>query len=235
MRSDSPIVLLTRPRVQSQEFRDRLGVCDVVISPILEIRPLPFSVDLDAYELLLFSSKNAVRIAGDSLNLAGKRAVAVGQKSANVATGLGMRAVTAGGDADALVATVNTMRPKGKVLFLRGKHSRGDVAQRLKCHGIETDSIVIYDQEAQELTQQARAVLSGERPVVIPLFSPRSAALVAKEVNSCGAVARLILIGMSDAVLQAWDGPSPDTEICAAKPTAEEMARETLRETSGWA
>ena len=39
--------------------------------------------------------------------------------------------------------------------------------------------MIVYDQQAVPLTNEAGALLAGTAPVILPLFSPRSARLVA--------------------------------------------------------
>ncbi len=230
MPRNAPVVLLTRPRTQAEEFRQLLGGgCEVVISPIIEIQAVEFNVDPDTYHSLIFASQNAVQMAGRSLDLRGRRAVTVGGRSAKAARDLGMDVMSAGGNADDLVACVIARKPPGRVLFLRGRHSRGDVEKRLKNAGIDTDSAIVYEQVEQPLTQQARVVLGGDRPVIMPVFSPRSAQLLGAEVAKISGCAEIYLIAMSDAVLGAWGGPPSDRVDVADHPNAAAMAKQTLR------
>ncbi|MFV2038572.1 MAG: uroporphyrinogen-III synthase, partial [Paracoccaceae bacterium] len=89
-------------------------------------------------------------------------------------------------------------------------------------------SITVYDQVEQDLSAAAVQVLGGARPVILPLFSPRSASIVARAARACGATAPLRLIGLSAAVLAAWDGPAPVAAVSVAEPTAGAMAAEIL-------
>lgn len=226
----APIVLLTRPQTQAEEFRQLLGGgCEVVISPIIEIQPIEFNIDPDAYHSLIFASQNAVQMAGRSLDLHGRRAITVGDRSAKAARDLGMDVISADGNADDLVARVIAQKPPGRVLFLRGRHSRGDVAKRLKNAGIDTDFAIIYEQVEQPLTQQARGILCGDHPVILPVFSPRSAQFLGAEVAKISGCAEIYLIAMSDAVLGAWGGPPAAGVSVAGHPNAAAMAKETLR------
>ena len=122
-----------------------------------------------------------------------------------------------GADVDGLIGRADELSPP--CLYCRGLHTRGDLAARLETAGIPTDEVVLYDARPLPLTRAADAVLSGSRPVVLPLFSPRSARLLAA--NPIAAPVRAVAI--SDAVAEAWNGPG-DMRV-AQEPTAEAMVR----------
>ncbi len=230
----APVILVTRPLTQANEFRQILGQgARVVISPVIEIRYSDFSVQTGVYQTLIFASRNAVNAAARCMDLHGLNAIAVGDRTALAATGQGMISVSAGGNADDLVERVIAANPEGKVLFVRGRHSRGEIADLLNSRGIETDSVIAYDQIQTKLTAEACELLGGDAPVIIPLFSPRSAKLVASEVTEIRAP--LALVGMSKAVLDSWDGAMPTVQAIADQPTAQAMRKETLRLMRSWA
>jgi len=223
-----PIIILTRPQAQSEAFARRIGPeAEVIISPALEICPLPFSVDLTRYAGLVVTSQNAIAAVRGRLDLAGRTAYAVGERTAAAARAEGMEVVVAGGDAARLVEMIKTQPPGGRLLFLHGVHTRGNVSEQLNSIGIGTDSAVVYDQKEVPLTAEALAALAGERPVILPLFSPRSAAIVGRAARA--ATAPVHLIAMSAAVRAGWEGPPPASEAVAARPKADEMLREILR------
>lgn len=126
---------------------------------------------------MIFTSETGVEAAvagGWSLP---RTAYCVGDRTAQAAQAAGFAARSAGGDATALVALLTGERPPGRLLHLRGAEARGDVAATLTAAGIPTDEAVVYDQKEQPLTDAARALLCGDAPVIVPLFSPRSARL----------------------------------------------------------
>ncbi len=233
MQRKSPIVLLTRPQAASEAFAASLGKVETVISPIIRIEPRDIAVDPDAYELLIFTSQNAVRaVAG--MNLSGRRAACVGEATARAARALGMEAVAADGNASSLIECVARMKPARPVLFLRGVHSRGDIAAGLAQYGIEVHSAVCYDQPAQALNRRAVAVLSGENAVAIPLFSPRSSALLGRAVAKANPRAELVLVAISQAALDAWSGPVAAGRFVSARTTGAAMRDEVLRRIAQW-
>ncbi len=230
----APVVLLTRPLVQAKEFRRMLGEgVRVVVSPVIEIQYLDFSVQAGEHQTLVFASRNAVFAAARCLDLQGLNAIAVGERTAQAAKAQGMETISAGGNADDLVERVIAANPASKTLFIRGKHSRGEVAERLNSAGLETDSVIAYDQVQQQLSAKARDLFDGDAPVIIPLFSPRTAALLVTEIGESHVP--LGLVGMSKAVLEAWGGPKPEIKAIADQPNAQAMAKETLRLVRSWA
>ena len=75
------------------------------------------------------------------------------------------------------------------------------------------------------LTADARAVLAGDAPVLLPVFSPRTAALLA----SAGPFAApLHLVAMSGAVDAALGGLPCASRTVAARPDARAMAAACL-------
>jgi hypothetical protein len=142
-------LLLTRPRAASERFSAEIIrrdlPLDIVIAPLMEIvatdppPPLPVGAEL------IFTSSNAVGLAGRG---AGQRAWCVGARTASAATQAGFDGVVAGFSADDLVALLNDERPGARLVHLRGRHQRGDVADRLAAAGLSVTSHVVYEQVA---------------------------------------------------------------------------------------
>ena len=229
----TPIVLLSRPQAQSEEFAARLHGVDVVISPVIKIVPRKFLGRVADYDALIFASQNAVCAVAD-LKPQGMRAICVGEKTARAAASLGMQAQAAGGNAQSLIETALSDGAIKKALFLRGEHSRGNVAEALNSAGLETDSVIVYNQITQPLSVQAQVILRGERRVIIPLFSPRSSEILSGEAARIGATAPLALIAISKAALDAWLGPVPIYTEIVARPNADSIAGSILRRISRW-
>lgn len=211
-------LVLTRPDPQARALADALDVAGpVIISPILEIVDGGAEPDLSRYAGVVLTSANAVRFAP---GLDGMTAHCVGAGTAASARDAGAQIGVVAADADRLVAALTG---PGPLLHLRGEHARGSVAQRLTEADIQTDELVVYRQLARPLTARARAMLEGEEAVVLPLYSPRSARLVATAVTRIGSNVRTI--AMSPAVADAWrEATGRAAEICAA-PTGAEMQR----------
>lgn len=210
---------MTRPAPASEAFLaglDLRGV-DVCISPLMEIEPVGALPDMAGYDALVFTSANGVR----AYHAAGGGpipAYCVGDSTAQVAGDLlGSMVVSAGADADALVTLIREQAaPGARLLHVRGRHARGAVAARLTAANIPTDEVVLYDQVSHPLSAEARELLSSGALAIVPLFSPRSAALFLADLPRG---ARIRAIAMSPAVDKALPSHMFDSVKVAAAPT----------------
>ena len=201
-----PILLMTRPGDDSQRTAVRIGA-DVIVAPILQIVP----VDHDGAALaqapgLVFTSAHAVASAGPGR---GRPAICVGERTGQVARDAGFAVIQGAGTADSLVPLIAASPVP--LVHPHGRH----LAQRLAVPGV-----VVYDQRPQPLTARARAALMGARPVVVPVYSPRSARLLAG--MAAGARAPLWLVAISDAAAAAWTAPAARRAV-ADKPSGRAM------------
>lgn len=226
--SDRARLLLTRPLAAASRF---LAACEAargaplpaVLSPILAIRPLAVALTRRPAAVILTSENGAAR-AGE-LGLADLPAWCVGPRTAAVATAQGLRALVAGPDAEALLDALVAARPAGPLLHLRGEHARGDLAARLSEVGLEVQEAVAYRQEALPPRPEARAALDGRDPLVVPLFSPRSATLLA----GWAPRAPLRVVAMSGAVARAAAPLRPLDLLVARASESDAMVEATLR------
>jgi uroporphyrinogen-III synthase len=69
---------------------------------------------------------------------------------------------------------------------------------RLRAAGIPAAGVTVYAQEPQALSRQALSWLADVRPVIAPLFSPRTASLFSAA--AVGAGAPIWLVSLSPAV-----------------------------------
>lgn len=199
-----PTLLITRPEPGDAEFagaaRDVLGQVAVVQSPVMRIEAQGDLPCLDDVRALILTSRQGV---AQFVARSGRRDLpvfAVGDGTAQAAQAAGMQAVSARGDAADLVACILEQGAPGPMLHLRGAHAAGDVAGALQCVGIDAREAVIYAQVPQPLSDAALDLLKGRAPVVLPLFSPRSAALLFDQVTPR---APLSVLSISAAVTQA--------------------------------
>lgn len=179
--AQAPLVLLTRPRAASERFAQALsaalGPVAVVIAPLMKIVATGVIPQLQDVATLIFTSAAGVEVFGQLSDRRDLPAWCVGARTAQAARAIGLIARSADGDADALVAELLAQRPKGPFLHLCGTHSRGAVAERLTQAGLMTQAVAIYDQVALIDTPDLAAALAHPGPVIVPLFSPRSARL----------------------------------------------------------
>ena len=208
-----PTLLLTRPEAQSRRFAASLPGLPVVISPIFDIVPVAHDAAVLARaEGLVFTSVHAVPAAGPGR---GRLAYCVGGRTAEVAEAAGFRVIAGPGDAARLAplvaaATVPLVHP-------RGRHVAADLG---------VPAVVVYDQPARPLDAAAQALLSGDAPVILPLFSPRSARLVGEA--AAQARAPLWIAPISEAARLVWPG-APARSETAETPDAEGVRAAVIR------
>lgn len=217
-------VLLTRPADQGARFaadlRTRFGDCiDVLQSPLLSVRYLTPAIPATRVAAVIFTSENAIAASRPVHHLLPRTAYTVGDRTAAVARTAGFSAISASGDADVLVARIAADHP-GPLLHLHGADTRGDVVPRLRAIGIEGTGITVYAQEEQQLSTIAQGWLADTAPVIVPLFSPRTAGLFA--VAAQDARAALWTVSLSPAVDAAATLRTTGRRV-AARPDAAAM------------
>ena len=202
MSERSTILLLTRPEPQSRSF---LAECEAalgrsipaIISPILRIKPVQYDLDLTRFETLILTSANAVRVLGPRLS--GATVATVGEQTAQLAREFGADAVCRGENVDSFLG--NSGSVAGPALHARGKHTRGCLAARLTDADVWTDECVVYDQVEQTLSASAEKALQ-DGDVCVPVFSPRSAALLSAHATHPDTR----VLAISQAAADAWSG-----------------------------
>lgn len=212
-----PTLLLTRPEPDSRRFAALLPEFSVVISPILRIVPAPHdAARVQSAPGLVFTSAHAVTFAGRG---EGRLALCVGGRTASVARDAGFSVREGGGTAESLMPLIAAAEVP--LLHPRGRH----VAQELP-----VESVIIYDQIACPLSDDAQHLLAGAAPVILPLFSPRSARLLSAAMGR--ARAPLWIAAISRAARAGWTA-QVIREAMAGAPTAEAVAaaiRRVVRE-----
>ncbi|WP_135447857.1 uroporphyrinogen-III synthase [Tabrizicola caldifontis] len=219
-------VLLTRPEAEARRFAQQLnqrfgGRLRPVVAPLMAAVHLTPGLPAGPFAGVIFTSATGVDAAVRLATALPRLAWCVGAKTADRAAKAGFRARSADGDARALVAAILADPPAGRLLHLRGQETRGEVAERLNSAGIETESAVVYRQVPQALTDEAQRLLNGGNPVIVPLFSPRSAALFAAQAQ--GAQADLHLVAISPAVAEVVRNLPHRSLALAARPDAAAM------------
>lgn len=218
------LVLLTRPKGSSDAFLTALrGLrADIVEAPVQEIVPVGEMVDLAPDAAAIFTSRHAVRRVR---NGAGRLAFCVGDATADAAREAGFTAVSASGDAQDLRALLIRERPPGDLVYLRGRHVSHDLAADLKREGFKVESFIVYDQQEVALDPETLAAVRRATRLVFPLFSPRSARILARQLPDGLAP---VIVAISDRTAEAWERPAAECLIADA-PTAEVVLDLTRR------
>lgn len=204
----APLCLLTRPESQSRAFAADLPGVEVLIAPILRIEALDFDAARAADAPgLIFTSVNAVPFAGPAR---GRPALCVGPQTACAARAAGFSVVEGPGDALGLLPL---LKGRESWLHLHGLH---------RARVLPVAGLAVYDQIAQPLNPAAEAAIRGARPMIVPLFSPRSAGLLADALAK--AKAPITTVAISARADAAYDGPA-SRRLLAASPDRAAMRK----------
>jgi uroporphyrinogen-III synthase len=219
-------LLLTRPSAPSLRFaaaaRERLGAgLAVTIAPLQRIVPVGALPPMAGIAGLILSSESGAEAYAALGGPAGLRAWCVGDRTTRAALAAGLMAEMAGADAEGLVARLATARPEGLLLHLHGRHTAGRIAERLLTLGLQVRGAVLYDQQALPLSPEGQAVLAAPGPLLVPVFSRRSADLLVPWLREARAALRLAAI--SPAVAEALDAPPGAVTEIAARPDGAAM------------
>lgn len=221
-------LLLIRPEDRAHRFALALrGVMGrdprTVISPLMRILPLGLAPAeralADGARSVILTSEAAVT-HGAALVPAGVAAFCVGERTAAAARAAGL--AVAGSWPDAASLAAEAPLPAGAGLHLRGRHVAADLGALLAPRGVALREIVVYDQQSCPLTAEAQALLRGQGSIVVPLFSPRSARLLA-EAGGPAARGRLHLVALSPAVKAAAEPLVARGIVLAERPDASAM------------
>lgn len=221
-----PTLLLTRPEAQSRRFaaafRARFGAgWPVVISPLTEIAFLPGDLPAVLPADIVFTSENGVAAFTRLRAERGATAWCVGTRTEAAARAAGFVTRCGPGDWTGLAQLLIDDGRVRRVLHPCGVHAAGDLPGRLGSAGIETVSVTVYDQKELPPTAEALRLLQEPLPVLLPLFSPRSARLAARALAQARASLRIAAI--SPAADAAAAGLPAEARITAARPDGEAM------------
>ncbi|MBN2631171.1 MAG: uroporphyrinogen-III synthase [Rhodobacteraceae bacterium] len=221
-------VLITRPEPQASRFRqtllDRYGdKVDPILSPLLCPVVMPTQVECGAFSSVVFTSETGVK-AARTLGLSlPRRAYCVGNRTAEVARELGFESISANGASGDLAQMLANHPEDSPFLHLHGRESVGDVAQALADRGVKAESRVIYAQEPIPFNETVKFTLQSVGPVIVPLFSPRSARLFGAACAVLTLRATLYLVVLSPAVTQAVADMKVQQVKVAAAPTQKDL------------
>jgi uroporphyrinogen-III synthase len=203
-----PSLLLTRPDAQSQRFAGevaaRFGAMDVVISPLLVPRFLPVTPP-NGIDGVIFTSETGVAAAvAAGVQAEGAPAYCVGARTAAAAQTAGFDARDAQGDWQDVAAMIAREGGQKSLVFLCAREAATHLQTALTVAGHNIERVEVYTQDTQSLNPQAQALLTGVRPVILPLFSPRSAQVFCAQAQP---TAPIYLLGLSSAVVGAFTLP----------------------------
>ena len=219
-------ILLLRPEPEAAAFADALearlpGRFRAVAAPPFVIENRSAAIDLDGVQCFAFTSAHAVRGFDMPAGPPSLPAWCVGSATAAAARAAGFVAISADGDAAALVRLIaGAWQPSGgDVLYLRGAHVAGDLAGQLRTCGVAVREAVVYDQPARPLPEPARALLAAGAADVVAIFSARGARLFAAAAESAGwPLGTSVVVAISTAADAALGGLGVARRVVAERP-----------------
>lgn len=233
--SRAPVVLLTRPAPQSQRFAQALQAClplvQVVVSPLMQAEWLHPPLPDRTFGALILTSETGAEAAG-RLRATGiplpETAFCVGPRTTDTARAAGFAAISADGDVHALAALIRAAQSQGPLLHIRGEDVAGSLSETLTNGGIETHSAILYAQRPCPLSPAALTLLQAEDPVLVPLFSPRSAQILAQALPT-EAKAPLWIVAISPAAATEAQTLTPARLAVAPHPDGGNMLQTVLQ------
>ncbi|WP_297770851.1 uroporphyrinogen-III synthase [uncultured Roseovarius sp.] len=183
-------ILIIRPEPEATRFAGHLQAvlgenAKVIVSPLIRIDYCGVLPHFSDDEVLIFTSRHGVSGFCRLTDRRGLTCYAVGDATAAAARAEGLRAISARGDAVALLDTIARDGARGPFLHLRGTHVAADVAGSLRAKGYKAQDAVVYEQHEANLTEKALAALGGKNKIILPLMSPRSARLFFSQLKAC--------------------------------------------------
>lgn len=195
-----------------------------MISPLMA--PSFLDADLPDCEGIVFTSETAVaavaRLGGDRST----RAWCVGQRTGAAARAAGFPVFEGSGTAEDLARELVLRRPAGRLFCPLARDRAFDMAMALKSAGIDTVSAVVYAQEPCPPTAEAVRLMAATDPVILPLFSNRSARLAVAAFR--GHRAPLLVAALTAGIAEAARELDAELVAIASSPDAAALTRAIL-------
>lgn len=203
--SAAPRVWVTRAEPGASATAARLQAMGFapLVAPLLTLQPVEAAIDLAGVTALAFTSTNGVsayvtREAGRDLPV-----FTVGEATAKAARKAGFtRVQSARGDVGDLGRLIAAQAPGGRILHPGGRDRAGDLAGHLRRHGVEAETVAIYEAlAAPALPPAAAEVLAAREVAAVLIHSPRAAAVLA-DLAPPFDLSEMIALGLSFACLR---------------------------------
>ena len=176
-------VLNTRPLPQADRFSAELravfgGDLQIVSAPLMRAEYLSTELPMGPFGGVVLTSETGAEAAA-RLGAARLTPLAwcVGDRTAEAAEARGFSAISASGDARDLTRLLAEAPDQSHLLYLHGEDRAADLAAALAPTGRAVTSLVVYRQVAQPLSEDVRHLISSGAPLLVPLYSPRTARL----------------------------------------------------------
>ena len=224
---ENVILLLTRPLGGNERFclkiKHLLYSCEILDSPIQKIDFLPSLGKVNKNSVLIFTSANGLR-AANKQNLLNKKCFVVGANTKKIAVSFGYDVLGFSKDQENLLKLIKSKKPTESMVHIRGKHTVGNLCDALKRNQFSCLDIIGYNQEPLKIKKQNLQKIHSGRPVILPIFSSRSAELLQSNLDLTG----FNVIAISEAVAKIITGVELGELVISKKPDLNSMQEATL-------
>ena len=221
------ILLLTRPLDGNERFclkiKHLLYSCEILDNPIQRIDFLPSLSKVNKNSVLIFTSANGLR-AAKKHNLINKKCFVVGANTKKIAVSFGYDVLGFSKDQENLLKLIKSKKPTESMVHIRGKHTVGNLCDALKRNQFSCLDIIGYNQEPLKIKKQNLQKIHSGRPVILPIFSSRSAELLQSNLDLTG----FNVIAISEAVAKIVTGVELGELVISKKPDLNSMQEATL-------
>ena len=224
---ENVILLLTRPLGGNERFclkiKHLLYSCEILDNPIQKIDFLPSLGKVNKNSVLIFTSANGLR-AAKKHNLINKKCFVVGANTKKIAVSFGYDVLGFSKDQENLLKLIKSKKPTESLVHIRGKHTVGNLCDALKRNQFSCLDIIGYNQEPLKIKKQNLQKIHSGRPVILPIFSSRSAELLQSNLDLTG----FNVIAISEAVAKIITGVELGELVISKKPDLNSMQEATL-------
>ena len=224
---ENVILLLTRPLGGNERFclkiKHLLYSCEILDNPIQKIDFLPSLGKVNKNSVLIFTSANGLR-AAKKHNLINKKCFVVGANTKKIAVSFGYDVLGFSKDQENLLKLIKSKKPTESMVHIRGKHTVGNLCDALKRSQLSCLDIIGYNQEPLKIKKQNLQKIHSGRPVILPIFSSRSAELLQSNLDLTG----FNVIAISEAVAKIITGVELGELVISKKPDLNSMQEATL-------
>ena len=224
---ENVILLLTRPLGGNERFclkiKHLLYSCEILDNPIQKIDFLPSLSKINKNSVLIFTSANGLR-AAKKHNLINKKCFVVGANTKKIAVSFGYDVLGFSKDQENLLKLIKSKKPTESMVHIRGKHTVGNLCDALKRNQFSCLDIIGYNQEPLKIKKQNLQKIHSGRPVILPIFSSRSAELLQSNLDLTG----FNVIAISEAVAKIVTGVELGELVISKKPDLNSMQEATL-------
>ena len=224
---ENVILLLTRPLDGNERFclkiKHLLYSCEILDNPIQKIDFLPSLSKVNKNSVLIFTSANGLR-AAKKHNLINKKCFVVGANTKKIAVSFGYDVLGFSKDQENLLKLIKSKKPTESMVHIRGKYTVGNLCEALKRNQFSCLDIIGYNQEPLKIKKQNLQKIHSGRPVILPIFSSRSAELLQSNLDLTG----FNVIAISEAVAKIVTGVELGGLVISKKPDLNSMQEATL-------